>query len=260
MRFFFFFLLLVSPVWALDTPKNFNPDGLQFRLVPKSAEPIEGVGAKDISLILTGNIFQIQWTSLVRILVRSQSWPEFRVETKKGAILSQGFTHTTKMVHPHLWSEAVEQLDGSSPLWIPLSESLVSKKGMSWDHGFFSKPNVQVQGGLLRSKIDSFIQKFANSGTENDKKIKEFLENFTWIHLLKKTDQITVFVDGQKKELPVESIGNDYVVYQVLAHEGNPLILNVTYIPENAPDLFKADMQFFHDTMEFQVTQMNTSH
>ncbi len=261
MRFLFLFLLISSPVWALDaSPKNLNPNGLSLRLIAKSAEPIEGVGAKDIQLNLSDNLFQIQWTSLVRVLVHSQSsWPEFRVETKKGAILSQGFASATKMAHPHLWPEAVEQLGDASPLWMPLNEMGDGKKGLRWDHGLFSRPDVQVHRGKLQAKINEFIQKFAEAGSTNDKKIKEFLENFGWVRLLKKTNQITVVVDGAKKELLAQDIGNDYVVYQVLANEGNPLILNVTYIPEAAPDLFKADLQFFHDTMEFQITQIKTT-
>lgn len=289
MLFLFFFLrtvfiLTILQLSFLNTSLLFaessqNPlsqiDGLEIRLVPKATEPINGVGIKAIEVRQSGSEIQLKWNSIVRVQTVSSSWPTYRMTQKRG-VLTTTLSETYSLSLPHLWVEGFVNLNLNGTLWIPSSLLLAENSGKvySIDPSLLKSSSPLFKNGpsALVQKIEEFrdlVQaiQLLNQTEGTDKALPkperkiliDFINGLNQIRVLQKGGTTPLVVNGKKREVSTVIIGNSYIRYVVLDDPKNPLILNLDFKPEGVPERFQGIFSFFHDFLEYQITQIRTA-
>ncbi|MBI2340256.1 MAG: hypothetical protein HYU99_07830 [Deltaproteobacteria bacterium] len=248
-------------------------NGLKLRLVPGSPEPISGLGIKTVEVSQEGPDIFVKWFSPTRIQTQSTPWPEYRIDLHRGGVSTNGLNEAESLAHPHFWIEGVVQLDRNGLLWVPpeIIESAGGKKNYRLDAGilsnsfnFFKKGPAglvsrteefrTVAGAILNTSQEAEIR----VTREEQKKLQEFLEEFVSVRVLESAHNHPLAVNGEKTGVPVLTVGNKYVEYTVLAIASNPLVLELRFRSSTAPKLLRPWFDFFHQYLEYQITQVYT--
>ncbi|MBI4410919.1 MAG: hypothetical protein HY541_00345 [Deltaproteobacteria bacterium] len=269
------FLLFLGPVPLLKASPSLEGlsriNGLKIRLVPGQPEPISGLGTKTIEVSQDGPDILVKWFSPARgqtintpqagsaRQAGSAPWPEYLVNLHRGAVHTNGLNEATSLAHPHLWIEGVVQLDQNGLLWIPpkIVEEAGQKGVFSLEPGFLSLSFPLFKKGPpdLIEKIAEFRMAASNA---SDPGFKKFLDEFSAVRVTDVAGRQTLVVNGEKTEVPVMKVGNKYVEYTVLAIASNPLVLEVAFRPSVAPKSLRSYIDFFHQYLEYKITQVYT--
>lgn len=221
---------------------------LEIRVVPRNLDSASGTGIKTVTAERNTEGIRLKWYSPLRVQVDDPKWPIYKVIMKKGALWTNGLGSVSGMAHPALWVSGLVSLSDNGLLWAPPS--------------FFDTNKILFEPGFLGSSFFSFskgpvtlvksVGEFRNMASMDP----DFAKKFSEVRIEKNQDWPLV-VDGKKTEVPVVVLANDFVRYVVLKSRGNPLILSLTFSSSRAPSPLKGFLDFFHENMEYQVTQIN---
>lgn len=247
-------------------------NGLKIRIVPKNPEPLEGLGAKNISVYKSGNEIKVIWYSQIRIKKGDTPWPEYQILLQKGVLESGGLATATHFLHPHLWAPGYYRFDSSFLLWAPteMLEAAKKKGSFVFESGLLSNAVELMPKGpeLVRLSVKKFREVLlepANSSTAGEESPEtkkeqarnaELVEELRKVKIIESSGSQNLVIRGKQVRVPTVVAGNRYVQYTILKDRQNPLILGVTFRPAAAPPQLKAFFQFFEKYLEYQITQL----
>lgn len=259
-------LFLPWPAYpAADLSALSRINGLKLRLVPATPQPVSGLGTKTIEVSQDGPDILLKWFSPTRIQTAntrqagSAPWPEYKVNLHRGAVHTNGLNEATALAHPHLWIEGVVQLDQNGLLWLPprIVEEAGQKEPFPLEPGILSPSFALFQKGPpgLIGKLQEFRTVV---GTASDSGLKKFLDEFSTVRMIDSERKQALVVNGKKTDVPALKVGNKYVDYTVLAIASNPLVLELSFHPSASPKPLRPYFDFFHQYLEYKITQVYT--
>ncbi len=113
-------------------------------------------------------------------------------------------------------------------------------------------------GSLYGEISTDDLKKFKGTAANEPKALKNFYDEFGKIKILDRHQSWSLMVDDKKINVPVMVAGNQFVRYIVLDSVTNPLILSISFDPREAPEKALIFMNYFHENMEYQITQVKT--
>lgn len=248
-------------------------NGLKIRIVPKNPYPLEGLGAKNISVYKSGNELKVIWYSQIRIKKGDNPWPEYQILLQKGVLESGGLATATHYLHPNLWAPGFYRFESSSLLWAKpelVGTTAKKKETFIFDSGLLSPAVDLMPKGpeLVRLAVKKFRQlllepeKEAPAGeTSGDMKREQMryggvIDELRKVKILESSGSQNLVIRGKQVRVPTVVAGNRYLQYTILKDPENPLILGVTFRPASAPPSLKPFFQFFEKYLEYQITQL----
>lgn len=272
---FALFFMLLSPSRSFAAKEAVLPplNGLKIRLVPKNSEPLEGLGAKNISVYKSGNELKVIWYSQIRIKKGDNPWPEYQILLQKGVLESGGLATATHYLHPNLWAPGFYRFEFSSLLWAKpelVGTTAKKKETFIFDSGLLSPAVDLMPKGpeLVRLAVKKFRQlllepeKEAAAGeTSGDMKKEQMryggvIDELRKVKILESSGNQNLVIRGKQVRVPTVVAGNRYLQYTILKDPENPLILGVAFRPASAPPSLKPFFQFFEKYLEYQITQL----
>ncbi len=257
MKLLFLLLFLefigIRSVWTTDSISLdvlSKWEALEIRLVPRNLDSSSGTGIKTVTAERDAEGIRLKWYSPLRVPVDDAKWPIYKIIMKKGALWTNGLGHISSMAHPALWVSGLVSLSDNGLLWGPPSLFDEGKKIVSFEPGFLNTSFFSFSKGPA-NVVNTVGQFRTTASVETD-----FSKKFSEVRL-EKNQNWPLVVNGKKIEVPVVILANDFVRYVVLRSRGNPLVLSVTFNSARAPSPLKGFLDFFHENMEYQVTQIN---
>lgn len=249
----------VFPAFAYKSEKSLPKiDGLKIRLIPNNPEPVEDLGVKTISVESEGKVLRVKWFSQIRNEIKDGPWPEYRISMKQGTIQTHGWEEAESLCLPHLWYKGFLNLSSTGLLWIPpkiIRGSSDTKKTYSLEPCILDDDFLYFRKGP--EQLIERIEEFRKAVAEGEG-LQSFLDDFSRVKVLSRRKIEPLVINANKTEVSTVVVGNKYVEYTVLKSSENPLVLSLKFKPSRAPEAMKPYLDFFHDYLEYRITQIQT--